>query len=64
MTLRELWEQEGFHSATEVAGHAGVSVPVVYKMLRKERVQRQNMLAVCRTLNITEDRYKALEAEK
>ncbi len=64
MTLREVWEQAGFESATEVAGRAGVSVPTVYNMLRKEPVQRRNMLKVCKVLDITEDMYRALEAEK
>lgn len=63
MTLKNLWEQAGL-TPTEVAGRAGISLPTLYKMVRKERVHRNNIRAVCQVLSISEDMYQHLQAEK
>lgn len=47
---------------TEVAGQAGISLPTLYKMNRKENVHRNNIDAVCRVLGITRQQYNQLEA--
>jgi Cro/C1-type HTH DNA-binding domain len=48
---------------TEVAGAAGISMPTLYKMARKERVHRNNVRAVCQVLGISEKEYNQLEAD-
>lgn len=61
MTLKELWERRDM-TPTEVAGQAGISLPTLYKMNRKENVHRNNIDAVCRVLGITRQQYNQLEA--
>ncbi len=60
-TLRDLWQQRGMTS-TRVAGLAGISVPTLYKMNRKEAVSMRTIEDVCRVLGITRAEYDALEA--
>jgi DNA-binding Xre family transcriptional regulator len=59
-TLRDLWKQQRLTS-TEVAASAGISVPTLYKMNRKEQVTERNILAVCQVLGISRDEYEALD---
>ena len=63
MTLKDVWEVRQL-SPTEVAGQAGISLPTLYKMNRKERVHKNNIRAVCQVLGISEGEYKELEAER
>ena len=60
-TLRDLWQARGMTS-TRVAGQAGISVPTLYKMNRKEPVSMRTIDDVCRVLGITRRDYDALEA--
>lgn len=60
-TLRDLWQQRGMTS-TRVAGQAGISVPTLYKMNRKEQVSMRTIDDVCRVLGITRAEYDSLEA--
>jgi len=60
-TLRDLWKARGMTS-TRLAGQAGISVPTLYKMNRKEQVAMRTIDDVCRVLGITRADYDALEA--
>lgn len=59
-TLRDLWIGKNMTSA-QVAGQAGISVPTLYRMNRKEGVNPRHLNAVCRVLGITRAEYDALE---
>ena len=59
-TLRDLWQRKGMTS-TRLAGQAGISVPTLYKMNRKEQVSMRTIDDVCRVLGITRAEYDALE---
>ncbi len=60
-TLRDIWLQRGMTS-TRVAGLAGISVPTLYKMNRKEQVSMRTIDDVCRVLKISRAEYDRLEA--
>lgn len=60
-TLRDLWIAQGMTS-TRLAGLAGISVPTLYKLNRKERVSMRTIDDVCRVLGITRAEYDSLEA--
>lgn len=60
-TLRDIWLARGMTS-TRTAGLAGISVPTLYKMNRKEAVSMRTIDDVCRVLGITRAEYDTLEA--
>lgn len=62
MTLKDLWESRGILPTT-LAGQAGISVPTLYKIARKEHALRNNVKAVCDVLGISLAEYQQLEAE-
>lgn len=63
-TLRDVWISKGMTS-TQVAGLAGISVPTLYRMNRKEHgkgVNPRNIHKVCEILAISQEVFETLEA--
>jgi len=60
-TLQDVWKDRHLRP-TEVAGQAGISLPTLYKMLRKDpSVQRHLIQDVCTVLGITLSQYDQLK---
>lgn len=60
-TLRDIWKQKGMTS-TQVAGLAGISVPSLYKLNRKEEdVNFSTVRAVCKVLGLSLDEFANLD---
>ncbi len=62
-TLRDVWERKGL-SPTWVAAQASISTTTLYKMNRKEHVAERTVARVCEVLNISQQQYDALIADR
>lgn len=59
-TLKDIWKERNM-SPELVAGLAHISLPTLYSMNKKERrANRNNIIAVCSVLDITEEEYQEL----
>ena len=63
MTLKETWELLQL-TPTQVAAQAGISVPTLYKMNRKERVSSRIVARVCEVLCISVEEYKNMQEDR
>lgn len=62
-TLKDIWEGKGL-SPTQMAGLADVSLGTLYKVHRKEQVNRKNLVKVLKALELSQQEYDQLEAGK